>query len=169
MIPAAVGVPPGDRERQVRAADAVQQDLVGRAEQLTFRGVVTDDRRRGFMDLDERAAGGGELAEDRVERRRAGEHVRIVPPSDGVRADDSLLDGPVGQCGRRPPRLHRPVIPEQATVGDRVETGRLLARTPASTSASSDAPSASGGRGSPPRSVANIGAPPPDGAPASRA
>ncbi len=126
-IPARSGVPTGDRERQVRVTHAVQQDPVRCAEQLTLGGVVADGRRPGLVDL--RPDGQPAAASSRTTALSVRARASTSAPSPRPLVYGpvtSLLDGPVGQRGGRPPGVHRPVLTVQAAVGDRVEPGRLL-------------------------------------------
>ena len=63
-IPGGVRVAAGDRQREVGAGDAVEQPPMRLAEELPLRGVGADRGRGRLVDLDQRTARRGQLAED---------------------------------------------------------------------------------------------------------
>ena len=71
-MPGGIRVAAGQRQRQVRARDAVEEPQVGLPEERALGVVGADRGRRRFVDLDQRTARGGQLAQERVEGGRPG-------------------------------------------------------------------------------------------------
>ena len=69
-IPAVSALPPVIASERWVPVDAIEQAPMRLAEERPCRGVGADRDGGRLVDLDERAAGGGELAEDRVEATR---------------------------------------------------------------------------------------------------
>ena len=90
--------------------------------------------RSRFVDLDERAARGGQLTQGALSERRPFERARrpimrrAVTKARGVRAEDRLLHGALGQTlGRRPGAGQVAVVIGRWTaIGDRIEAGLFL-------------------------------------------
>ncbi len=108
--PGGVGAAARDGEREVGPLEAVEESQLGLAEQRALRRIRPDRGRRGFVDLDQRTAGGGQGAEDRVARGGVAEgrrltlsRVRPGRPGQAVRPAKRLLDRPLGQARRRLP------------------------------------------------------------------
>ena len=138
---------------------------MGLPEERRARPRRADRGRRRFVDLDERAARGGQLAQGRVERGRPFER-RASVRSRAVPSPRPAVYGPVTACFTA--RAVRRWVAAQARARSRSSSagGRpsvigsrpasSCARTAASTSASRGASTGSGGRGRAPSSVANI-------------
>ena len=125
-MPAAFASPPVIASDRCVPGHAVQQAQVEVAEPRPLVGVVADLDRGRFVDLDQRAAGLGEVADDAVEGV-AGAQRRIAADRAGctARGGRALTARSVSAAvarhassGSSPDR--------EAAIGDRVETGRLL-------------------------------------------
>ena len=106
---------------------------MGLAEQRALGGIRADRGRRGLVDLDQRAAGGGQRPEDGVAcsgvgegRRRALGRAGIRGPGQAVRPAERLLDRPLGQARRRLPGRDGVRRAGQAAVGQGLDAGGLL-------------------------------------------
>ena len=137
-IPAVSALPPVIASERWVPVDAVEQAPMRLAEERPCRGVGTDPGRGRLVDLDERAAGRGQLAEDRVEGpacARTWPAAGCVARRCTARCTACLTERSVS-AGGRPPGVERLPLPEVAAIADRVEPGRSWARTAASTSSS---------------------------------
>ena len=108
---------------------------MGLAEQRALGGIRADRGRRGLVDLDQRAAGGGQRPEDGVARSGVGEGRRralgragIRGPGQAVRPAECLLDRPLGHARRRLPGRDGVRRAGQAAVGQRARCRRSPGR-----------------------------------------